>query len=393
MEQKQSVLFDIVSKTIVKSVLKGLITDSSYIEGKAKQLCYCNNSSKRDALINSIYNKCESDIRISDSGHLLTVLNDLKQHSAYVCNVVEFWRLYHSLFRFTHSTSFFSVCTPIITATLSTLITLILSNKLIYAAEMIEGIETYLFETQKPLCQDLIDLLDMKYGLVNLVQYRLLPILLGESESVAGSSGGDSNSNSDSAFDYHQEAEQLLSLPVKTNIVSDVYSFLISKGIGTANNQSEYSAGLKIEDITQESSPNQQIDKLPTLITSKQNIATTTNKSVTTNTLEKVLSINNKMLSKEKLEECSRILDKAQQYSKGRVLDGTVTSPLTDTSVSSFIPLSLSDMNKFTVLEYLYVMRVLANCVKKKNDAKSGNRGVTLNINSPFKVISVPHNK
>lgn len=69
--------------------------------------------------------------------------------------------------------------------------------------------------------------------------------------------------------------------------------------------------------------------------------------------------------------ECSRMLDTSEKYSKGYKTDGAVTSPLTgNNTITTFIPISASDMQKFTILEYLYIMRVMANNVKKRTREK-----------------------
>ncbi|CAC21295.1 57L protein [Yaba-like disease virus] len=366
-EQKQSVIFPIISKAIVKSVTGDIKFNKDYIDNKAKQLCYCNNLSYKESLINSIYTSFEHEINISDANHLIKILKNLKPQSVYVCNSSEFWKLYNSLYRFTHSKSFFSTCNVTIIATLSTLLTLILSNKLLYAAEMVEGIEEYLFNLQKPPLQDLADLLDMKYGLINLVQYKIFPLLLGNKNSYSNNDtreiffGGFSNP----PLEYNCEIEKLLELPIKTNIISDVYDYLTKQGINTFNNYAEYVAGLKIEEVNSDTQTKMEDNK--PLITIQP-------------------------LTKQEINsmQAIKILKEAQKYSKGHTLDGAVTSPITkNETISSYIPFSSSDMAKFTLLEYLYMMRVMANSIKKKN----GNlkcQGITLNINSPFKSITIP---
>lgn len=69
-EQRRSTIFDIVSKCIVQSVLRDISINSEYIESKAKQLCYCP-ASKKESVINGIYNCCESNIEIMDKEQLL----------------------------------------------------------------------------------------------------------------------------------------------------------------------------------------------------------------------------------------------------------------------------------------------------------------------------------
>ncbi|ABF25243.1 virion structural protein [Variola virus] len=366
-EQRRSTIFDIVSKCIVQSVLRDISINSEYIESKAKQLCYCP-ASKKESVINGIYNCCESNIEIMDKEQLLKILDNLRCHSAHVCNATDFWRLYNSLKRFTHTTAFFNTCKPTILATLNTLITLILSNKLLYAAEMVEYLENQLDSSNKSMSQELAELLEMKYALINLVQYRILPMIIGEPIIVAGFSGKEPISN------YSAEVERLMELPVKTDIVNTTYDFLARKGIDTSNNIAEYIAGLKIEEI-------EKVEKyLPEVISTIAN----------SNIIKNKKSIFPANINDKQIMECSKMLDTSEKYSKGYKTNGAVTSPLTgNNTITTFIPISASDMQKFTILEYLYIMRVMANNVKKKNEGKN-NGGVVMHINSPFKVINLP---
>ncbi|AOP31563.1 virion phosphoprotein [Skunkpox virus] len=367
-EQRRSTIFDIVSKCIVNSVLKDISINADFIESKAKQLCYCP-ASKKEAVINSIYNCCESSIQVTDRNHLLRVLDNLRCHSAHVCNATEFWRLFNSLKRFTHTISFFNTCRPTILAILNTLITMILSNKLLYAAEMVEYLENQLDSSNKSMSQELAELLEMKYALINLVQYRILPMIMGDHVIVAGFSGKEPIS------DYSVEVDRLMELPVKTDVINTAYDFLARKGIDTSNNMAEYMAGLKIEEI-------EKVEKyLPEVI------STISNSNVLKGKKSSIFPAN---INEKQIMECSRMLDMGNQYSKGYKTDGAVTSPLTgNNTITTFIPISGSDMQKFTILEYLYIMRVMANNVKKKNEGKN-NGGVVMHINSPFKIINLP---
>ncbi|CCD83234.1 virion core protein [Squirrelpox virus] len=403
-DQRQSTLFAIVSRAIVRSVLRNLVADTSYVEGKARMFCYCGSTQKREALSNSIYARCEADLVLESPQRLLRVLDGLRAHSAYVCDASEFWRLHGSLMRFTHCGSFFRVCQPTVNTALATLVTLILVNKLMYAAEMVEGVEGYLFDVQKSPSQDVADLLEMKYGLVNMVQYRLLPAMLGESEDTRA--GGSGVFGSDSSEEYMREAERLLSLPVRTTIVSDAYRFLIQRGVSPANNSAEYAAGLKIEELPAEAATNA-LAKLPTRVAidqgSAEQAADRVSRAVTeveratdkaraiataVDDVRRILTRSDKK-DKRNLEANAKLLDDARKYATGHVLDGAVTSPITPVNN---IQLTESDMQRFAILEYLYVIRVMASCVKRKNsaDPKRPCGGTTLNINSPFKIITVP---
>ncbi|ASK51262.1 Virion structural phosphoprotein, early morphogenesis [Eptesipox virus] len=351
-ESKQSLIFDIVSKTIVESVCKYIPVNKNYIESKAKQFYQCSQQQK-EVLTNSIFNKCEHDINLTSTDELVKILYSLEKHSPHVCNITEFKRLFNSLYRFTHSQSFFTTCLPTITATLSTLITMIITNKLIYAADMIEQIETYLFDNQKSMSQDLNDLLSFKYGLINIAQYKIFPKILGTEEST------DLIAGSNNTLDVETHVSNIINMPVKSSIVSEMYNFLLKRGISPYNNEAEFTAGLKIEEldtIKQMSSPD------------------ATMKIVPLNNQEKVTMA------------VSNLLKTAHDKSKGYIQDGAVSSPITNNkSIGSFIPFSDIDLHKFAILEYLYIMRVMASCIKKKQTIDKGN-STTLNINAPFKV-------
>ncbi|QHG62617.1 virion phosphoprotein [Cetacean poxvirus 1] len=358
-QRTSSTIYNSLCKIIILSITKHLNIDLQYLEQKAKQLCYCPSNAKREALINSIYLKCENDVNVESIDHLNLILSNLYKHSVYVCDTKEFWRLYNTLKRFTHCVSFFSVCLPTVHSTLATLITLILSNKLIYTTDMIEHIESYILDSSKPLSNELIDLLEIKYGLINLIQYKILPIILKENNTVAGSL-----THNDPISNYTNEVNKLLQMPVKSNIVSNIYSYLSQNCSDICSTPKHFVAGLKIEEL-------RDAINLPSKIKStlhqETNITPEQEKSIVTT------------------------LEKAKQYSKGYVLDGKVTSPITSNQyITNFIPLSGSDMSKFAILEYLYIIRVMISCIKKKNNIEEKSKGITFNINSPFKIITVP---
>ncbi|QQG31544.1 Virion core protein [Swinepox virus] len=372
-QQKQSVIYNIISKSIIKSTTRYLTINNEYIESKSKQLCYCNNQSYKESIINNIYLCLEHDITLTDLNHLLNILLNLKKYSMYVCNITEFWRLYNSLYRFTHCVSFFNTCMPTIVATLATLITMVMTNKLLYAAEMVESIETYLFLSQKHPSQELADLLDMKYGLINLVQYKIFPIMIGSKELLPNQSMQLFSAGSNSS-DYSSEVNKIMELPVKTDSIINVYNFLSDKGINTSNNYAEYVAGIKIEEITNTD-------------------VTTCNEMQQQDVIKKPLraTIQPLTIQEQNAMKALDVLNIAEKKHKGHILDGRITSPITNTnSVADLIPFTASDMEKFAVLEYLYIMRIMANNIKKKNNSDNRIQGITLNINSPFKSITVP---
>ncbi|AWU47102.1 Virion phosphoprotein [Sea otter poxvirus] len=350
-EQRSSFLFNNVSCAIIRSVTKGLIANTNTLEKLAKSLYSCD-SHKRDQAISAIYSKCESDIRVDDINTLQSILKTLRPYSIYVCDHGEFWRLYGSLERFTHNSSFFKVCHFIVLSTLAALITLILSNQLFYAMDIVEVLEQFLFKSQKQLSQDLHDLLHMKYAIINLIQYRMFPDITGNRISTVGGYPIDCNTSL-----IHQEAERLLSLPVKCDAINNMYNYLTMKGITIENNHAEFMAGLKIEEMS--TVDNIQNSQQLVIVHPQAN----------------------------KLTQQKNIINKAEQHYNGTILDGRVSSPL-GTTDNKFIQLSDSELNKFAILEYLYTLRVLASSIKTK--LQSDTKGITFNINSPFRVVTVP---
>ncbi|QGN68059.1 virion phosphoprotein [Equine molluscum contagiosum-like virus] len=392
-EPRQSALYNIVAKAIAAAVLQGVVRDVAYVANKARHLCYCASAGRRDAAVNSIYAKCEAEIALGSPAQLRAVLERLRRYSPYVQDAAEFWRLHDSLLRFTHCGSFFTVCMPTVVATLATLLTLVLANQLLYAAEMVEAIEGYLFDAPKPLSQDLADLLDMKYGLVNLLQYKILPLVLGARDECAGASAGAGDGAA-----YAAEVEQLLTLPVRCGILEDVYQHLLKQGVPAASNYAEYVAGLKISELPAPGeapgeapgpAPGTAPGPAPGTVRGHATGASPAAAPGTVPSARLPIPAALRRLAAAATAEDRRLLESAQRYAKGHVLDGAVVSPLTEET--HFIPLSMADIQKFMILDYLYTIRVLARCVQQKNSgSRKRAQGVTLTINSPFKIISVP---
>lgn len=393
-EPRQSELFNIVARALACAVLRDVVKDVAYVAGKARHLCYCGSAARRDAAVNSIYAKCESELALNSPEQLRAVLARLRRYAPYVHDTGEFWRLHDSLRRFTHCSSFFAVCMPTVVASMATLLTLVLANQLLLAAEIVEEVEGYLFDGSKPLARELADLLDMKYGLVNLVQYKILPMVLGARDECAGASA--------SAAGLTAEVEQLLELPVRAGAVEEVYRHLLRRGVPAANNYAEYVAGLKISELVERAAPGNCTGMGEEVGSGAGTGVSTGNgadsKAVVSASSQApvrapagALAAALRRVAAAATQEDRQLLESAQRYSRGHVLDGAVTSPLSGEE-QNLIPLSMSDIQKFMILDYLYTIRVLANCVKQKNArarCKKG-PGVTLTINSPFKMITVP---
>lgn len=390
-EPRRSNLFNILAQRICASVLGSTVKDAGQVAAKARALCYAT-PARRDAAVNSIYVRCEADLQLPSVEQLRAALKRLRPYSAQVQDTGEFWRLYDGLSRFTHSTSFFTVCMPTVVAMLATLLTLVLANQLLYAAEIVEDLEGYLLDAQKPLSQDLADLLEMKYGLINLVQYRMLPLVLGVKHvgAIAGASARADADAGDGTF--RAEVEQLLELPVRTGIIDGVYQHLISSGVNAANNYAEFVAGLKISEIAPPAPPAAAAAPAPAASAAAPACAAAPAASVCAVAPRlQALPVGLRRLAAAAAADpdAKKVLELAANKHSGRTLDGSVTTPLTEVN---HIPLSSEDMEKFMLLDYLYTMRLLASCVKKKN-SRSQTRtspGVKLTISSPFKIIAGP---
>uniref|UniRef100_A0AAU7E1G1 Assembly protein G7 n=1 Tax=Rousettus bat poxvirus TaxID=3141933 RepID=A0AAU7E1G1_9POXV len=374
-EPKRSSLFNLLAQRICARITHGLLKDAGAVAAKARALYAA--PARREMVVSGIYAKCEADLVLSSIEQLRAALEQLRPYAAHVQNTGEFWRLHDGLTRFTHSTAFFTVCMPTVVAMMATLLTLVLANQLLYAAEIVEDLESFLLDTPKPLAQDLADLLEMKYGLINLVQYRLLPLVLGIKPD--GEIAGASARTADADETFRTEVAQLLELPMRTGIIDSVYQHLLDSGVSVANNYAEFVAGLKISEIVAQGT-DQAADAA----------ARTCAAPVAAKAAPLPTGLRRLAAAAAADTDAKQVLERAYNKSTGRVLDGSVTSPLHDEV--HHIPLSSDDMQKFMILDYLYTMRLLASCVRKKN-SRSKTRagpGVKLTIQSPFKIVTTP---
>ncbi|ARE67662.1 SWPV1-138 [Shearwaterpox virus] len=345
-EQKQSEIFNIVSKSLVETLLQDLMDDKAIasIVARAK---YIYNSANTDAIINSIYQKCESEISIPTIAGVKSLLDKTYTYGRHVQDESEFNELRSILTRLSHNKSFFITCNYLINTTAATLLTLILSNQLIHAAKIVSEIETYLFDPKKSPASEISDLLEMKYAILKFAQYKIFPIVIGykELDTIAGGK----------VMSFSDEISMILDMPLKSPKLDEMYKKMADNGM-FLDSYAEYVAGLRIQEVNNTSQP--------------------TDTSVN-NQLSTYIANNNK------------ILDMAYKYSKGHDLDGAVTSPLSD---DDRIRLTNNDLRKFAILDYLYTIRVLANCIKKKKMTPPKKPGTTLTINSPYKIVTVPSN-
>ncbi|QGM48780.1 virion core protein [Magpiepox virus] len=346
-EQKQSRIFNIVSKSLVETLLQGLMDDKAIasIVSRAK---YIYNSSNKDTIINSIYQKCESEVSIPTIAGVKSLLNKTNNYGRHVQDESEFNELRNILTRLTHNKSFFITCNYLINTTVATLLTLILGNQLIHAAKIVNEIETYLFDPKKRPISEISDLLEMKYAILKFAQYKIFPIVTGykDLETVAGGK----------VMSFSDEISMILDMPLKSPNLDQMYKIMSDNGM-FLDTYAEYIAGLRIQEVTETDT-------------------STTNNNSANNQLANYIANNNK------------ILDMAYKYSRGHELDGAVTSPLSEDRIL----LTNNDLRKFAILDYLYTIRVLANCIKRKKSSKSKKPGTTLTINSPYKIVTVPNN-
>ncbi|URH24839.1 putative virion core protein [Fowlpox virus] len=341
-DQKQSRIFNMVSKSLIETLLKDYLDDKA-IAGIVARAKYIYNSSNRESIINSIYQKCESDISIPTIAGVKSLVDKTRNYERHVQDEIEFNELRNILTRLTHNKSFFITCNYLINTTAATLLTLILANQLIHAAKIVMEIENYLFDSRKRPSSEVSDLLDMKYAILKFAQYKIFPILTGQQdiETIAGGK----------VMSFSEEIDIIIDLPLKSPKLDKMYKTICEIGL-CKDTYPEYIAGLKIEEVGEEA------------------------ENTVKNQLATYIANNNK------------VLDMAYKYSKGHDLDGAVISPITEDRIR----LTNNDLRKFAILDYLYTIRVLANCIKKKKSFKTKKPGTTLTINSPYKIVTVPSN-
>ncbi|ADC53814.1 virion core protein [Pseudocowpox virus] len=345
-------VFDALVKFVVRGASGGCLTSTVEIEAKAR-LLPGSPPQRRAQIANAIHDLCIANVRVTTREDLVEALKRLRRRFVHAGNGADLMRLHGALMRFTHSTSFFTVCAPTVRVTLATLVASVLVGELMQAVDMAEAVERVIYTKNRPMASELADLLELKYGLVNLAQYRLMPALMEEAgccdELVrAGAPGASADSVAE------MEAERLLEMPVRSSALSRLCDFMVRRGASPAHAASEFAAGLKIEELPADAVPEKSLVPAPAPADFGNVVARTED-----------------------------LLDRARKESRGEVLNGEVTSPLGAVGQSPFDGITLE---KFVLLEYLHVMKMLANCIAQR----SCKDRIRVSVNTqPFKTTSV----
>ncbi|AAR98401.1 ORF044 virion core protein [Bovine papular stomatitis virus] len=339
-------IFDSLLRFIVTGATAGCLTDTADIEAKAR-LLPGSSPARRAQIANIIHDRCIANTRVTSRQDLADALARLRRRFVHAGGSPDLLRLHGALLRFTHCNSFFMVCRPTIQVTLATLIAYVLVGELMQAVDMVDAVERVVFRKNRPMASELADLLELKYGLINLAQYKLIPGLLEEAgccEDVVRA-GAPAGAAEDMA---EMEAERLLEMPVRSGALSRLCDFLVQRGTPTSHAQSEYMAGLKIEELPADAP-----------------------------VAEHAVEEQNSALAK-----LSAVMDSAARYERGAVLDGAVTSPLGAVGQSPFDGVTLQ---RFVLLEYLHIMKLLANCISQRSSGEK----IRIAVNTcPFKTTT-----
>lgn len=327
-------IFESLLKFIVAGATAGCLSDTADIEAKARMLPG-SSPARRAQIANIIHDRCIANTRVTSRRALADALARLRRRFLHAGNSPDLLRLHGALLRFTHCNSFFMVCRPTIQVTLATLIAYVLVGELMQAVDMVDAVERVVFRKNRPMASELADLLELKYGLINLAQYKLIPGLLEEAgccEDVV-SAGAPAGAGAEDMAEL--EAVRLLEMPVRSSALSRLCDFLVQRGTPTSHAPSEYMAGLKIDELPADAA------------------AAST---------EPAGEGQNSALAK-----LSAAMDSAAQYERGAVLDGAVSSPLGAVGQSPFDGITLQ---KFVLLEYLHIMKLLANCISQRSSGE-----------------------
>nr|WNT71178.1 MAG: virion core protein [Equine parapoxvirus]WNT71214.1 MAG: virion core protein [Equine parapoxvirus] len=341
-------LFDAVATFIVAGAVCGCLEDTAEIEAKAR-LLPGSSAQRRAQIANLIHDQCILNVRVTDRQALAAALAALRRRFVYSTEQAELLRLHGALARFTHSNSFFTVCRPTVALTLATLVAHVLVGELLQAADVVEAVERLVFRKGRPLSSELADLLEFKYGLVNMAQYKLIPALMGEQSEVAAGARAT----------VEEEAEALLDMPVRCGALARLGDFMVRRGSSPTHAAPEYAAGMKAEVV-----------------------AEVFEKMGGEEALAEALG---RVGDKRALDKVGEVLDRAQGYSRGEELDGAVTSPLgvADPGVSPFDKITL---DTFVLLEYLHVLKTLADCISSRSCGEK----VRVSVNTqPFKTTTL----
>ncbi|AYM25985.1 virion core protein [Orf virus] len=345
-------VFESLLKFVVRGAACGCLSSTVDIESKAR-LLPGSSPQRRAQIANAIHDLCIANVRVTTREDLVEALARLRRRFVHAGNSADLARLHGALMRFTHSTSFFAVCAPTVRVTLATLVASVLVGELMQAVDMAEAVERVIYTKNRPMASELADLLELKYGLVNMAQYKLMPALMEEAgccdELVRA---GAPDACADSVAEM--EAERLLDMPVRSSALSRLCDFMVRRGASPVHAASEFAAGLKIEEMPADADS---AAAAPVPAPAAADFG-----SVVARTED--------------------LLERARKESRGEVLDGAVSSPLGVVGSSPFDGITLE---KFVLLEYLHVMKMLANCIEQR----SCKERIRVSVNTqPFRTTS-----
>ncbi|ASC55595.1 virion core protein-like protein [Seal parapoxvirus] len=334
-------LFELLAPFVIQGAACGCLASTSEIEAKARMLPG-SSPQRRAQIANFIHDQCTANVRVTTRQELFEALSKLRRRFVYASNGPDMARLHGALMRFTHCNSFFAVCQPTIQVTLATLVASVLVGELMQAVEMVDAVEKVIYKKNRSMTSELADLLELKYGLVNLAQYKLIPGLIEEDCAVKPvCAGALASAAANSSAEL--EALQLLEMPVRSSALAKLCDFMVRRGTSTSHAVPEYMAGLKIEEVAEKHSP---------------------------------------QAASGTAEALNNVMERAQQYERGAVLDGAVSSSLGALGNSPFSGITLQ---KFVLLEYLHVMKMLANCIAQK----SAGEKIRISVNTaPFQTVT-----
>ncbi|AIZ77295.1 putative virion core protein [Parapoxvirus red deer/HL953] len=331
-------LFGALCKLVVSGASAGCLSEDALRDIEAKAMLLPGSSPGRRAQIaNMIHDRCIEGVSVSTRQALFDALARLRRRFVHAGRNPDLMRLHGALLRFTHSESFFNVCMPTVRVTLAMLVAYVLVGELMQAVDMVDAVERVIYRRGRHMASELADLLELKYGLVNLAQYKLIPGLLDETANCcddvvrAGAPGGDACLGAEEIAEM--EAVRLLEMPVRSSALSRLCDFMVRRGASTAHAAPEFVAGLKIEEVSDE--------EAVAAVKAAENAGA--------------------------LDAARMALDVIQKRGTGEALDGSVTSPLGAVGASPFDGVTLQ---KFVLLEYLHIMKMLANCIAQRSSGE-----------------------
>ncbi|QGT47403.1 ORF100 [Saltwater crocodilepox virus] len=327
-------VFDIAAAAVAGSALAGTGVDRAAVAARARSLLV---PVKRDAAAAAIHASVEAGLKTGSVADVKRLLERLRPFGGYVASQDEFEDVYWSAYRLTHTEELFNICQGTLRAALATLITTIVVNQSIMAADALAGFDACVAAGGgRAPWQQMRQLLDIKYAVINLLQYKFLPVVFADYASAAG-------------YKCDVPIRALPDLPVDCEFTRHVYQQLGLDGVPLTRNYSEFVAGVDIRQLRRFT------DKLADY--GKGHVADGRVSSPTATAL---------------------VADRAP-----------VAGPASAESVP-MLDITEKDIRSFVILDYLYALRMLAHAVYQKAKHSCKKNGVQLIVNAPLKTLTVP---